>query len=94
MILSFKNETTKRVFEGERPKGFPTEIFRTARRKLEAVNAAAKLEDLAKPLGNKLHRLTKDREGQHAIWVNSQYRICFVWTAAGPMDVEIIDYHD
>ena len=46
------------------------------------------------PPGNKLHSLSKDRTGQHAIWVNDQYRICFVWTPDGPEDVEITDYHD
>jgi proteic killer suppression protein len=45
------------------------------------------------PPGNKLHSLTKDREGQHAIWVNDQYRLCFRWDGKDAYDVEITDYH-
>ena len=86
-------EATELVFSGRCPKGFPTDVFKVARRKLEAVNAAARLEDLASPRGNKLHPLAKDRDGQHAIWINDQYRVCFTWTPAGPEYVEIIDYH-
>jgi proteic killer suppression protein len=92
-ILSFKDKTTELVFSGKCPKGFPTDAFKVARRKLEAVNAAAKLEDLASPPGNKLHRLAKDRQGEHAIWINDQYWVCFAWTPAGPENVEIVDYH-
>ena len=84
---------TELVFSGKCPKGFPPDVFKIARRKLEAVNAAAKLEDLASPPGNKLHPLTSDRKGQHAIWINDQYRVCFNWSSAGPENVEIVDYH-
>ncbi|WP_158813505.1 type II toxin-antitoxin system RelE/ParE family toxin [Methylocapsa sp. S129] len=93
MILRFKDMTTELVFKGKCPKGFPTEAFKVARRKLEAVNAANRLEDLASPPGNKLHPLRADRDGQHAIRINDQYRICFIWTPAGPDNVEIVDYH-
>ena len=84
---------TELVFSGKCPKGFPPDVFKIARRKLEAVNAAAKLEDIASPPGNKLHPLTSDRKGQHAIWINDQYRVCFNWSSAGPENVEIVDYH-
>lgn len=84
---------TELVFSGKCPKGFPPDVFKIARRKLEAVNAAAKLEDIASPAGNKLHPLTSDRKGQHAIWINDQYRVCFNWSSAGPENVEIVDYH-
>jgi proteic killer suppression protein len=57
------------------------------------LNAASVLDDLKTPPGNNLHALKDDREGQHAIRINDQYRICFVWTAAGPARVEIADYH-
>jgi proteic killer suppression protein len=93
MIRSFKDETTKLVFEGKCPRGFPVEIFEVARRKLAAAEAAARLEDLGSPPGNKLHALTNDRRGEHAIRIDEKYRICFVWTAAGPENVEIVDYH-
>jgi proteic killer suppression protein len=52
------------------------------------------LDDLRVPWANRLEALKKERAGQHAIRVNAQYRVCFVWAAAGPEDVEIVDYHD
>lgn len=62
-------------------------------RKLAMLNAAGKLEDLRIPPGNRLEALRGDRTGQHSIRVNDQYRLCFVWTEAGPASVEIVDYH-
>ncbi len=94
MIRSFKNEKTEVVFSGKCPKGFPANIVKTARRKLEMVNAATRLEDLKVPPGNRLEPLEKDRKGQHSIRINDQYRVCFTWTEDGPADVEIVDYHD
>jgi proteic killer suppression protein len=93
MIRSFKDEATKAVFEGRLPKGFPASIFRVARRKLEMLNAARALDDLRSPPGNRLHALTHDRNGQHAIRINEQFRICFVWEEDGPSNVEVVDYH-
>ena len=57
------------------------------------VNAATELADLRIPPGNKLHALTKDRQGQHAIRINDKYRVCFTWKAGDAFDVEITDYH-
>ncbi len=57
------------------------------------IHAADKLADLKLPPGNRLHSLTGDRDGQHAIWINDQYRLCFRWTTFGPEDVEIVDCH-
>jgi proteic killer suppression protein len=57
------------------------------------LNRAAGLDDLRVPPGNRLEALKGDRAGQHSIRVNDQFRICFVWTAQGPEDVEIVDYH-
>ena len=94
MIRSFKNAETEAVFHGQCPKGFNAKIFRVARRKLEMVNAATVLTDLQVPPKNRLHALTGDRLGQHAIWINTQYRVCFIWTREGPTEVEIVDYHD
>lgn len=94
MIKSFKNETTKAVFAGEFPKGLSAAVVKVGRRKLGYLNAATDLNDLRSPPGNKLHPLEKDRDGQHAIWINDQYRVCFRWTSDGPEDVEIVDYHD
>jgi proteic killer suppression protein len=94
MIKSFKDEITEAVAKGEKTKGFPANLVKVARRKLGYLNAAVGLDDLRAPPGNKLHTLSKDRAGQHAIWANDQYRVCFVWTPDGPEDVEITDYHD
>lgn len=93
MIRGFKDPKTKAVFEGECPKGFPSDLVKTARRKLAMLNAASELKDLKAAPGNKLHPLQGDRVGQHAIWVNDKYRVCFVWSDEGPTAVEIIDYH-
>lgn len=71
----------------------PQAIWDVARRKLDAVNAAKAIDDLKVPPGNKLHKLTDDRNGQDAISINSQYRVCFIWTDAGASSVEITDYH-
>ena len=94
MIRGFKNSATEAVFSGECPKGFPANIMKVARRKLEMVNAAVALTDLKAPPGNRLEALARDRKGQHSIRINDQYRVCFVWNREGPEDVEIVDYHD
>ena len=62
-------------------------------RKLAMLNRAGTLDDLRVPPGNRLEALKRDRAGQHSIRVNDQFRVCFVWAAAGPKDVEIVDYH-
>lgn len=64
-----------------------------ATRKLAQLDAAATLEFLASPPGNRLEALEKDRVGQHSIRINDQWRVCFRWTKAGPANVEIVDYH-
>ena len=57
------------------------------------LDAAHVLEDLRSPPGNRLESLRGDRAGSHSIRINDQWRLCFVWTDAGPRDVEIVDYH-
>jgi proteic killer suppression protein len=93
MIRSFKDKTTEAVFNDEIPKGFHQDIATVARRKLGYLNAAANLQDLRIPPGNRLEALKGNRTGQHSIRINDQFRVCFVWTAEGPKDVEITDYH-
>ena len=92
MIVSFKDRLTEAAFEGRGVKGFPVTLLKVTRRKLEAINAAAALSDLASPPGNRLEALGGDRAGQHSIRVNDQFRVCFVWTEAGPTEVEFVDY--
>ncbi|NVD41765.1 type II toxin-antitoxin system RelE/ParE family toxin [Ensifer sp. HO-A22] len=93
MIRSFKDARTEAVACGKTPKGFPSDIVRSAIRKLTILNSAAVLDDLRSSPGNRLEALKGDREGQHSIRSNDQWRICFVWTDAGIEDVEIVDYH-
>ena len=93
MIRSFRDKTTEAVFNGESPKGFPADLVRVARRKLRYLNAAGDLGDLRSPPGDRLEALAGDRKGQQSIRINDQFRVCFVWTAEGPADVEIVDYH-
>lgn len=93
MIRSFRGGLTRAVAAGEVPKGFPPDLARRAVRKLTMLNVAVRLDDLRSPPGNHLEALVGDRAGQHSIRINDQFRICFVWTDAGPEQVEIIDYH-
>ena len=93
MIQSFKDERTRAAFEGVASKGFPADLLAVTRRKLGYLNAAATLNDLRAPPGNRLEALRGDRHGQYSIRVNDQWRICFVWTVEGPKEVEFVDYH-
>jgi proteic killer suppression protein len=93
IIRRFRDKVTEAVFNGKCPKGFPANIFKAARRKLEAVNAAANLNDLRATPGNRLEALKGDREGQFSIRINDRWRVCFRWTQDGPTDVEIVDYY-
>lgn len=93
MIRSFKDALTAAAFEGEARKGFPADLLKVTRRKLQMIEAAHSLADLKLPSGNRLEALSGDRKGQHAIRVNDQFRICFVWTDEGAKDVEFVDYH-
>ena len=93
MIRSFKDAATQAVFNGECPKGFPSNLLKVAHRKLRYLNAAAALSDLRAPPGNRLEGLQADRRGQHSIRINDKFRVCFVWTPEGPTSVEITDYH-
>ena len=93
MIRTFRDKTTRAVFDGETPRGFPADLVRVARRKLRYLHAAATLNDLRSPPGNRLEALAGDRKGQHSIRINDQFRVCFIWTVEGPTEVEIVDYH-
>lgn len=92
MIESFACGETERVFRGELSRRLPTDIQRTARRKLLQVHAATQLGDLRVPPGNRLEPLRGARAGQHSIRINDQWRICFRWES-GAHEVEIVDYH-
>ena len=97
MINSFKDKGTEDIFNVKSTRAArqacPEVLWKVARRKLGMVNAATRLEDLRVPPGNKLKPLQDDREGQHAIRINDQYRVCFTWTDSGADEVEVTDYH-
>jgi proteic killer suppression protein len=92
VIKSFRCQDTRKLFETGKSARFGS-IFKVATRKLTQLEAAATLEFLRSPPGNRLEALKGDRQGQYSIRVNDQWRICFRWTPAGPEDVEIVDYH-
>jgi proteic killer suppression protein len=96
VIRSFSDSDTQKVWELRIPKGISKELAKVARRKLQILDAAETINDLRVPPGNRLEKLTAkdDREGQHSIRVNDQYRICFRWSNGGADDVELVDYHD
>jgi len=93
MIVSFRDTETARTWRGERSRRLPSDIQNVALRKLRLLNRSRDLNDLRVPPGNRLEALKADRSGQHSIRINDQWRICFIWTAGGPKDVEIVDYH-
>lgn len=93
MIKSFRCKNTEKVFQRKFVSKFPPEVQRNAMRKLLLLDAAERLEDLRIPPGNRLEKLTGEREGEHSIRINDQWRICFRWHKGDANDVEIVDYH-
>ena len=91
-IQSFKCKDTQALFERRVSRRFKN-IEAVARRKLEQLNMAGRLDDLRIPPGNQLEALSDDRAGQHSIRVNKQWRVCFIWTGTDAEDIEIVDYH-
>jgi toxin HigB-1 len=93
-IVSFNCKETKTLtlHERRRVKRLAP-IEEAARRKLAMLDAAVELRDLASPLCNRLEALKGDTKNQHSIRINDQFRVCFIWTADGPVSVEIVDCH-
>lgn len=94
MIVSFRDKRTREFAEGKFIKAF-SGISRQAEMKLDQLDAAASLKDLAALPGNRFEALKGDRKGQYSIRINDQWRICFEWPdrSPGPVNVEIVDYH-
>lgn len=93
MIKSFADKRTELLFSDGFHKAFPSEVSKRIIRKLDMIDAAIRIEDLRVPPGNRLHALIGDRQGQHSISVNSQWRICFRFEDQNAYDVEVCDYH-
>ena len=93
MIRSFRDRKTERVFRRERTRTLAPDVQRMAQRKLTVLDAAESLQDLRVPSGNRLEKLSGDREGRHSIRINNQWRICFRWRDGDAHEVEIADYH-
>lgn len=93
VIQSFADRDTRAIFEWRRVAGFPQDVQIRAQRKLAMLDSIERLEHLRVIPGNRLERLRGDREGQHSIRVNDQWRICFAWVQGDAYDVELVDYH-
>ena len=93
MIRSFADPETQRIWNRDRSRKLPPNIQQRAMRRLTLLDSAASLDELGNLPGNRLHLLKDDRAGQHAISINTQWRICFVWKDGDAYDVEITDYH-
>ncbi|MEZ4647492.1 MAG: type II toxin-antitoxin system RelE/ParE family toxin [Candidatus Eisenbacteria bacterium] len=97
VIHSFADRGTEDVFDGADTRAAraccPPDVWRVAQRKLDQLNRVRELRELSVPPGNRLERLRGDRQGQHSIRVNQQYRVCFRWEGVDAHEVEIADYH-
>jgi toxin HigB-1 len=94
MIVSYRDDKTRRFASGERIRKF-SGFARQAENRLDRLEAAASLKDLEALPGNRLEALKGGRQGQYSIRINDQWRICFAWPkgSPGPTEVEIVDYH-
>ncbi len=93
MIVSFGDKSTQKIWEGERVKGFSTDIQETARRKLRMLNNSFDIKDLMIPPSNRLEKLKGGLKNFYSIRVNDQWRIIFKWDNGNAFNVELIDYH-
>jgi proteic killer suppression protein len=93
MIQSFKCRETEKLFNRNPTRKLPDDVQRSAFRKLRMLHRSSSIMDLRVPPGNRLEVLKGDRQGQHSIRINDQWRICFVWRRGDAFDVEIVDYH-
>ena len=93
MIRSFRCPDTERIFKRQFVRKFPRDIQQRAFMRLNAIDAAVRLEDLRLPPSNRLETFKSNRKGQHSIRINDQWRICFVWREGHAEQLEIVDYH-
>jgi len=93
MIVSFRDAEAATIWAGRRGRRLPPDIQDAAIRKLRLLNASKRIDDPRIPPGNRLEALKRDRQGQHSIRINDQWRICFIWKDNHAHQVEIADYH-
>ncbi|MDR2001370.1 MAG: type II toxin-antitoxin system RelE/ParE family toxin [Zoogloeaceae bacterium] len=93
MIKTFADKPAAAIFKGLAIRQFSGTLARMARKKLKQIDAAIRIEDLRIPPGNRLEKLSGDRENQWSIRINDQWRICFVFEDTNAYEVEIVDYH-
>ena len=93
MIKSFRDRETERLFARQLSRRFSANLHKAAWSKLALLDAAGRLDDLRVPPGNRLEKLSGQREGQYSIRINDRYRVCFEWRAGDAYEVEIADYH-
>ena len=93
MIRTFRNKHTQAIFKGEFVRTLNRQVQQRAREKLKYLDSAIDLRDLMIPPSNQLEALKGDRQGQHSIRINKQWRVCFRWKEGDSYDVEIVDYH-
>jgi toxin HigB-1 len=93
VIRSFAGRETARLFMTGQSRRLPGNVIQRAKRKLQILDGATDLKDLASSPGNRPESLRGDREGQHSIRINDQFRLCFLWEKGDAYDVEVTDYH-
>ncbi len=93
MIRGFAGKETEKLWSRKRSKALPQNLQRNALRKLAQIHFAEDLDDLKVPPGNRLEKLSGNREGQHSIRINVQYRVCFRWEDGDAHEVEVTDYN-
>jgi toxin HigB-1 len=93
VIRGFADADTELLWETGKSRRIPANLRSSALKKIAQLDSAERLEDLRWPPGNRFEALSRDREGQHSIRINDQYRLCFVWAERDAYDVEIVDYH-
>jgi proteic killer suppression protein len=92
MIKTFASKETEKLFQRKASRVLPLDIQRKARQKLEILDAVERLDDLKIPPGNRLEKLSGDRESQYGIRIDQQWWICFQWENGNYYDVEIVDH--
>ena len=93
MIVSFGSKDTRKIWNGEKVRGWPTDLQEITRRKLRMLNNSHSIIDLRIPPSNRLEKLKGDLKDYYSIRINDQWRIIFKWDARNAQAVEIVDYH-